>query len=63
MKTIILLYKNGDIVQQVCSEDLFKQLKEEYKSNKYNKDEQCYIFFSQEEFLDELNKAEANKLF
>lgn len=63
MKTIFILYKTGDVKQMFASDDLYDKMKDDYKSDNYIKNEQAYIFFSKDEFLNELKKAEENKLF
>ncbi len=63
MKNILLLYKNGETKKLVTSDDLYDKMKSDYKNDNYLKNEQAYIFFSEDEFNDEMNKAERNKLF
>lgn len=63
MKNILLLYKNGETKKLVTSDDLYDKMQSDYKNDNYLKNEQAYIFFSEEEFNDEMIKAEANKLF
>ena len=63
MKNILLLYKNGETKKLVTSDDLYDKMQSDYKNDNYLKNEQAYIFFSEDEFNDEMIKAEANKLF
>lgn len=63
MKHILLLYKSGETKKLVTSDDLYNKMKNDYSKDNYLKNEQAYIFFSEDEFNDEMIKAEANKLF
>lgn len=63
MKTIVLLYKNGDIKQYITPEDLYESLKDDYVNDNYIAEAEAYIFFSIDEFLNKLEEAEDNKLF
>lgn len=63
MKTIVLLYKTGDIKQYITPEDLYESLKDDYVNDNYIAEAEAYIFFSIDEFLNKLEEAEDNKLF
>lgn len=63
MKSIFLLYKNGFFSELLATDDLYNELKIQYKDNNYVESEKAYIFFSLTEYLNALQAAEDHKLF